>query len=151
MSKFWTWRFLAVIMTIMSAEAVMADDSVYANFPVTLKDYSGSKTNSVSYTGQIARHVLHDSLKKLAGSGNGSSDAGLKAQLMGYYRGAISGDAILAPKSKGNFIISQTRIEEISKGKNLSGKTYRGTINGMPNGMTGAELIEFWIDKASSA
>ena len=36
----------------------------YNKFPVTLKGYSGSKTNSVSYSGQIARHVLHDSLKK---------------------------------------------------------------------------------------
>mgnify|MGYP004011741225 CR=1 FL=1 len=32
----------------------------YSKFPVTLKGYNGDKTNSVSYSGQIARHVLHD-------------------------------------------------------------------------------------------
>ncbi|MGY9014774.1 MAG: hypothetical protein ACKVG9_05710, partial [Rhodospirillales bacterium] len=53
------------------SNAAMASDNVYANFPITVKGYSGKKTNSVSYTGQIARHALHDSLKKLAGKGNG--------------------------------------------------------------------------------
>ena len=47
----------------------------YSKFPVTLKGYSGEKTNSVSYSGQIARHVLHDSLKKLAGKGDGGGNA----------------------------------------------------------------------------
>ena len=33
----------------------------------------------------------------------------------------------------------------------MSGKTYKGTISGMPNQMTGPDLIKFWIGKASSA
>ena len=49
----------------------LADGMIYADFPVTVKGYQGKKTDSVSYTGQIARHALHDSLKKLAASGNG--------------------------------------------------------------------------------
>ena len=29
--------------------------------PITLKGYTGDKTNTVSYGGQIARHAIHDS------------------------------------------------------------------------------------------
>ena len=41
----------------------------YGPYPVTLQGYSGEKKNSVAYTGQIARHVLHNSLKKAISSG----------------------------------------------------------------------------------
>ena len=53
--------------------------NIYANFPVTEKTYKGSKKTSVSYTGQIARHTLHDSIKSLAGKCNGSPNPALKA------------------------------------------------------------------------
>jgi len=129
----------------------LAGPDVYGNFPVTLKGYKGSKTNSVSYTGQMARQVLHDSIKKLAGKGNGKPNPILKARMMSYYSGKAKGRAIVAPTSKGKFVIKQTHVDQISKKKNLSGKTYKGTISGMPNNMTGSELIKFWIDKASSA
>ena len=103
----------------------------YNKFPVTLKGYSGSKTNSVSYSGQIARHVLHDSLKKLAGKGDGGSNAAaLEAQMMKYFKGSKEDLDIIAPASKGDFKIKQTKLNQISKGKNLSGKTYKGIING---------------------
>ena len=104
-----------------------------------------------SYTGQIARHVLHDSLKKLAGKGNGKPNAALKTQMLSYFKTKDAGRSIVAPKSKGPFKIKQNGIDQISKGKNLSGKTFKGTIAGMPNNMTGQELIEFWIGKASVA
>ena len=68
-----------------------ADGDVYAGFPVTVKGYSGSAKDSVSYKGQIARHVLHDSLKKLAAKGNGKANPGLKAQMMSYYTGKDAG------------------------------------------------------------
>ena len=128
-----------------------ASDALYGKFPVTEKSYSGKKSNSVSYTGQIARHVLHDSLKKLAGKGNGKPNPALKAQMLSYFKTKDKGRAIIAPKTKGPFVVSQSGVDQISKGKNLSGKTYKGTISGMPNNMTGGELLEFWIDKASSA
>ena len=61
----------------------------YSTFPITLKGYTGDKTNSVSYSGQIARHVLHDSLKKLAGKGDGGSNAAeIEAQMMKYFKGS---------------------------------------------------------------
>jgi hypothetical protein len=62
-----------------------ADEKAYADFPVTVKDYKGDAEHSVSYTGQIARQVLHTSLKKLAGQGNGEPNAELKAKMMAYY------------------------------------------------------------------
>ena len=124
---------------------------VYADFPVTVKGYQGKKTTSVSYTGQIARHALHDSLKKLAGKGNGKPNPELKAQMNAYYAGKDAGREILAPATKGDFAVKQSAVDAISKGKNLSGKTYKAAVAGMPNGMTGPELVAFWIDKASSA
>ena len=45
---------------------------VYGPYPVTLKGWWGTEKNSVAYTGQMARHVIHDSLKSLSGKGNGS-------------------------------------------------------------------------------
>ena len=122
----------------------------YSKFPVTLKGYSGEKTNSVSYSGQIARHVLHDSLKKLAGKGDGGANAAaLEAQMMKYFKGSKEDLDIIAPKTKGDFKIKQTSLNQISKGKNLSGKTYKGIINGWPGQMTGPEVIEFMIKKAA--
>lgn len=78
---------MAVSLAIFSITTVFADghgNKVYADFPVTVKDYSGDKKSSVSYGGQVARHVLHNSVKKLAGQGTGKPDAELKAKLMSY-------------------------------------------------------------------
>ena len=133
------------------SSAVSANDMDYAGFPVTVKGYSGDKTDSVAYTGQIARQVLHDSLKKLAGAGNGKPNPDLKARMMSYFTGSDANRDILAPKTKGAFVIEQTKIGQISKKTDLAGKTYKGAISGMPNNMTGPELVTFWIDKASAA
>ncbi len=140
---------VAVLIALPAATALAND--VYGPFPVTVKGYQGDKKNSVGYTGQIARHVIHDSLKKLAGQGNGSANPELKAKMMSYFKGKDAGRAVIAPKTKGDFAVKQTAIDDISKKKNLAGKTFKGTVTGMPNGMTGSELVEFWIDKASSA
>ena len=42
-------------------------------------------------------------------------------------------------------------MDQISKGKDLKGKTYKGLVNGWPGQMTGAEVIEHMIDKAASS
>ena len=119
-----------------------ANDDVYGPFPVTLKGYSGDCTNTVSYSGQIARHVQHDSLKD-------RSTKGSYAEMNAYYSGSDKNKQIWAPASKDGFPIKQTLINEISSGKNLSGKTYKGTITAWPNNMTGPEVIDFWMNKAS--
>ncbi|SCA56140.1 conserved exported hypothetical protein [Candidatus Terasakiella magnetica] len=140
----------ALSLALLTGTA-LANDNVYSGFPVTVKDYAGKKTTSVAYTGQIARHTLHDSLKKLAGKGNGKPNPDLKAQLLSYYANKDKGRMIVAPKTKGPFVISQTGVDDISKGKDLASKTYKGVVNGMPGDMKGAELVTFWIDKTSSA
>ena len=71
--------------------------------------------------------------------------------MMMYYAQKTKKREILAPKSKGAFGIKQENVDQISKKKNLSGKTYKGAISGMPGNMTGVELVEFWIGKAASA
>jgi hypothetical protein len=124
--------------------------STYGPFPVTLQDYTGSKKNSVSYGGQIARHTLHDSLKKLAGKGNGGANAAsLEAEMMAYYGGSDKNKAIIAPADKGDFNIKQGSVNEISSGKNLSGKTYKGVITAWPGQMTGPEVLISMIKHAA--
>ena len=77
----------ALFALVMLPVAAHAEGDVYAGFPVTLKGYEGSAATSVSYGGQIARQVLHDSLKKLAGKGTGAPDAELKAKMTAYFEG----------------------------------------------------------------
>ena len=148
--KFKTMLTLFFVGTLLPALA-QSESEVYMNFPITVKGYAGDKTDSASYSGQIARHLLHNSLKKLAGKGNGEPNEELKAKMMAYYAGTDEGREILDPKSKDGFAIKQTMIDEISKGKELKGKTYKGAVNSWPGYMTGPEVLEFLIDKASSA
>ena len=140
-----------VIASSLVFGCVFAKPDMYGNFPVTEKSYSGKKKDSTSYTGQVARHVLHNSLKKLAGKGNGNPNPELKATMMSYYSSKDAGRKIIDPTSKGEFKVKQTMVDEISKGKNLKGKTYKGLVNGFPGQMSGPEVFEFLIDKASSS
>ena len=136
--------------TCIATSCVVAKPNMYKKNPVTEKTYKGSKTNSISYTGQAARHVLHTSLKSLAGKGNGEPNPELKALMLSYYSGKEEGLEIIAPTSKKEFKIKQSTIDEISKGKDLKGKTYKGLVTGFPGQMSGTEVFEFMIDKASS-
>lgn len=132
------------------AHAHGAHKDVYAGFPVTLKSYKGDKKTSVSYTGQIARHTLHDSLKKLVSKVDGKDSAKSKAAMMAYFEGKEPGRMIIHPKTKGAFVIKQSKVDEISKKKNLAGKAYKGSISGWPGNMTGTEVLAFMIDKAAA-
>ena len=135
---------IIAVFTLVFSNLSLADDNVYGPYPITLKGYSGDKTNSVSYSGQIARHVLHDSLKSLSSKGD-------LDEMLAYFNGSEKNKAIIAPASKDDFVIKQTLMNDLSKGKNLSGKTYKGVINGWPGGMTGPEVLEFMIKKASES
>ena len=149
--KFLTVASLVSVTYAVSGCSGVISTDVYKYYPVTVAGYTGDKKISVAYTGQVARHVLHDSLKNLAGQGDGHSNDALKSMMMMYYAQKTKKREILAPKSKGAFDIKQENVDQISKKKNLSGKTYKGAISGMPGNMTGVELVEFWIDKAASA
>lgn len=125
------------------------DKNVYAGFPVTVKGYEGDKKSSVSYSGQIARHALHNSLKKLVSKANGDNSEQIKAEMLAYLAGKDAGRAIIDPKTKGAFVVKQSQVDEISKGKNLAGKAYKGNIPGWPGNMTGPDVLSFMVDKAS--
>ena len=66
-------------------------------------------------------------------------------------QGKGSGRAIVSPASKDGFPIHQSTVDELSKGTNLAAKSYGGVVSGWPNNMNGAEVIQFWIDKAANA
>ena len=149
MNKKFGAAFLVVGVAALAACVApsAANNDLYGNFPVTLKGYTGDKTNSVSYSGQVARHVLHDSIKKMIGSlpaGAAKRDA-----LLSYYQGKSAGRVIMAPTDKGDFKYKQKEVDEISRKKNLAGKTDKRVVAGMPRGMTGSELVKFWLEKAA--
>ena len=146
-------KSLASAIALASAvTAVQAHDhSKTYDFPVTVNGYEGKAENSVAYTGQAARQVLHTSLKKLAGKGNGEANAELLAQMNAYFSGKDAGRSILSPAGKDGFPVAQAEVDQLSKGKNLSGKTYQGAVTSWPGNMTGEEVLAFMVEKASSA
>ena len=135
---------VATSLTLTGQAHAGAHVEVYADFPITVKNYTGSKTHSEAYTGQIARHTLHNSVKKLVSKG-----ASLE-QTKAYFNGTETGRVIVDPVSKDGFAVLQTHVDKISTGKNLSGKAYKGLISGMPGGFTGAELLDLMLEKAAA-
>lgn len=140
----------AIVAVALIGSVALSDG--YGPFPVTLNGYSGDRTNTVSYSGQIARHVLEQSLKKLAGKGNGGGNAAaLEAQMLSYFNGSDEDLPIIAPKSKDGFKIKQTSLHQISKGKNISGKFYGGAMPAWPGNMSGKEVAYNMISMAAKA
>ena len=131
----------AICVAMISAPAFAAD--IYGPYPVTLKGYSGDKTNSVSYSGQVGRQLLHNSLKKAIGSG-ASLDV-----TMSYFNGSDGELPLLDPKSSDNFKVDVTDINTVSR-TNLSGKAYKGSLPGWPGNMTGKEVLESMITNAAA-
>ena len=124
----------------------------YGPFAITEKSYSGDKTNSVSYSGQVARSVLVDSLKALALQGNGGGNAAeLEAQMMAYFKGSDTDLPIISQTDKDGFDIKQSTMNEISSGKDIVGKAYEGLVPGWPGNMTGAEVLEDMIKRAAKS
>ena len=119
-----------IVITSIFAASISSfayGNDIYGPFPITEKSYSGDKTNSVSYTGQIARHVLHDTLKKIVGTEASTNIKQMNLdKMMPYFEGSDSDLSILAPATKGDFVVKQKMVNEISSGKNLSGKSYKG-------------------------
>ncbi|MEP5152620.1 DUF4856 domain-containing protein [Planktotalea sp.] len=145
-----TLKSLFLATTLCAGTALSAES--YGPFPVTLQDYAGDKTNTVSYSGQIARHVLENSLKKLAANGDGGANAAeLEAQMLSYFDGSDADLPIIAPVSKDGFAIKQTTVNEISSGKNISGKFYEGAMPAWPGNMTGKQVAYHMIKKAAAA
>ena len=133
---------MAVPITVTNADG--HGNHVYGPYPVTLKGYSGDKTNSVSYTGQVGRQLLHNSLKKAVSSG-ASLDV-----LNSYFNGSDNPLPLLDPKSSDSFKVDVTDINTVSK-TNLSGKAYKGVIAGWPGNMTGKEMLQSMIEMAAAS
>lgn len=137
---------------LLSTASYAGEAKIYGPQPVTLKGYSGDKKNSVSYSGQIARYVLHDSLKKLAGKGDGGANAAdLEAKMMAYFKGKDGELAIIAPAGKDGFPVKQSKMGDISGGADLTGKFYNGAMPGWPGDMTGREVILHMIKHAAKS
>ena len=117
--------------------------------PVTVKGYKGSKTDSTAYTGQIAKQLQHNSLKKIVSKGNPNDpSSNTLNKMMNYFENKDKAKtmAILDPKSSSKFPVKQKIVGEISTGQTLAGKADKGQ---WPNNMTGADVIRFMIKKAS--
>lgn len=141
----------ALVAASLIAGAAAADQT-YGPFPVTVKGYTGDKTDSVSYSGQIARHVLHDSLKKLASKGDGGNNAAqVEALMLAYFNGSDEVLEIIAPAGKDGFPIKQKTVDEISKGKNISGKFYKGAMPAWPGNQSGVDVLLQMISLASKS
>jgi hypothetical protein len=131
---------LLASLSILSSQAVAGD--IYGPYPVTLKGYTGDKTNSVSYSGQVGRQLLHNSLKKAIGNG-ASLD-----EMTAYFHGSDNALMLLDPKSSDTFKVDVTNINDVSK-TNLSDKAFKGEIAGWPGNMSGKAVLENMIVKAS--
>ena len=61
--------FFAALLSLIFVSVSVASDSVetYGPYPVTVKGYSGDKTDSTSYTGQMARQCPTDFVKEIGG------------------------------------------------------------------------------------
>lgn len=141
----------ALVAATLFSGAALADQAS-GPFPVTVKGYEGDKTNSVSYSGQIARHVLHDSLKKMAGKGDrGNNAAEVEALMLPYFNGTGEDLAIIAPASKDGFPVKQSTVNEISKGVNISGKFDNGAMPAWPGNQSGVDVALQMIKLAAAS
>lgn len=140
----------ALALSLTSTVVFAAD--TYGPFPITVKGYTGDKTNSVSYSGQVARSVLVEGLKTLAGKGDGGANAeAIKAEMMKYFAGTDDDLAILSPTDKDGFDIKQSNLHEISKGKNVEGKVFDGAMPAWPGDKSGREVMAHMIDQAAKS
>ncbi len=147
-------RSLAVGASALALATIASADmaETYGPYPITEKSYAGNKTNSVAYPGQVARNIMIDSLKILAGQADGGANAArLEAEMMLYFNRDGEDLAIVSHKGSDDFPITQTMVNEISSGANLIGKTYGGLVPGYPGNMTGAEVVEHLIKHAAAS
>ena len=112
-------------------------------------------TSTVSYSGQIFRHILIDDLKKYIGTlttGAETDAASVKAELNTYYSETSAGDGgdtegrVTIPTIYGDNV-EQIRYDAISTKKKLQNKVHSGAIVGWgDNTKTGDEMITSWFD-----
>ncbi|ADZ89983.1 DUF4856 domain-containing protein [Marinomonas mediterranea] len=131
-----------IIAAIVGLSAASLQAQTY-EFDVTLKGYEGESSSSVSYGGQVARHALHNSLKVITKKPNAE-------KMQAYFSDSEAGREILDPVSKEGFAIKQTKIDQLSSGKNLASSAYKGVVTGWPGNLTGKEVLEQMVANAAN-
>ena len=110
-------------LSLIATSSSFSDGHIYGeNNPVTVKGYKGSKTDSTAYTGQIARQLQHNSLKKSVSKGNPNDpSSNTLNKMMNYFENKDKAKtmAILDPKSSSKFPVEQKIVGEISTGSNF--------------------------------
>lgn len=143
-------------------KSLLTQPTVYKGFPVTLDGATGD--DSVAYQGQMARHVLRESLKSALGDPVQSTTAGVYAELNNYLKNpgnVLDNKAIYAPSGKDGFPLKETMNSELGTGRNLSGKLYdpsgsgdpipgvsaadSAKTMGWPGDKTAAEVLDMWL------
>lgn len=138
-----------LLASAVAALSVQVSADNYMDFPVTVKGYDGEATSSVSYTGQSARHVLHNSLKAAIGQVQFGREAENLALLNRYFEDTGPDRTVLDPVSTTGFQVSPDVISELSDGKNLAGKAYKGAVAGWPGYLNGQQVLADMIARAA--
>jgi len=138
--------------------------TTYSNFPVTLKDSGAAKdASSVSYAGQMARHLLREQAKQIVMAPKSTGYATM-TEVNDYLKNennVVDATAIIAPTTSDEFPFKEILNSEISTGKNLDGKIYNSAKDGnpipgvldadkaitlgWPGNKTAKEVIALWV------
>lgn len=99
--------------------------------------------SSVAYPGQVARNLLVNDINKLIESAATTSNTSLKSDILNLYDYSDNATNILT--TAGSFSLTQSVYEDLSTGKNLSGKiNTTETVFGYTK--SADQLITDWID-----
>lgn len=134
----------------------------YSGFPITLSGASGD--SSTSYKGQMARHVLRESLKQTMKAPINVGSSAVYTEANNYFANpdnVVDDTTIIAPVSKDAFVIKETIYNALGTGRNLSGKLFDPSSAGDPipgiasadaaktlgwmDDKTAAEVMEMWL------
>ncbi len=145
------------------ASTSFSQPSTYAGFPITLKDATHDSGHSVSYKGQMARHVLRESAKAAT---KGVYEADLvEKYIKNNQTNSFHDENILAPSNKGTFVFKEERYNDLGSAKVLYDSLYspadqkgnpipgvliptnENVTLGMPGAMTAREVIDLWTTK----
>ncbi|MEM7206790.1 MAG: DUF4856 domain-containing protein [Pseudomonadota bacterium] len=142
--------------------------TVYADFPLTLAGATCSDgstdCSSVSYTGQMARHLLREQAKATIASPT-TTGYDVIAEVNNYIQnemGVIDDTAIIAPASVTGFMFKEMINNELGTGRNLSGKMFdpaksgdpisgvdaadAGKTLGWPGEKSAGDVVQMWLD-----
>ena len=140
--------------------------TTYAGFPSA---YDATATDSISYTGQVARHMLILGLVDTMTSVTEQGDTydNYKTAMNTWVEGDDSLSVVWTPKG-GEALTDAATVGDISTGKNLDGKIaggngegggetskligdeFFGWTEGMDTTPLPIELVDYWVDKLAT-